>query len=263
MTNPVLIFDIEAKFASFRKIDTNSSSLSYKFPPKTTIMGIIGAILGLEKDSYYNIMDNTFIGVRILQPSRSMFQSVNNVMIKHPSDLNFLKKGVSEEHTIVPIEILVPYDWNKKISFRIYYSDNEIDKVKNCKKLLKDGLVEYPVSLGYANMLANVIYIGESQLERLENSKEILQVNSPLPLEGVENIEFNKSDFSQDDKNVLRLNKDLMPFSSIDGRRFRSRIYLFEENGRAIPLRVKSGQDVYITYYLDHGEEVKDIICSL
>ena len=49
----LLVFDISGKFAHFRKYYTNSSSLTYLVPPRTSIYGLIAGILGLERDSYY------------------------------------------------------------------------------------------------------------------------------------------------------------------------------------------------------------------
>ena len=53
----LLIFDIIGKFAHFRKYYSNSSALSFGAPPRTTICGMVAAILGMEKDSYYSIMN--------------------------------------------------------------------------------------------------------------------------------------------------------------------------------------------------------------
>lgn len=62
----IIIFELWGKFAHFRKFYTNSSSLSYSVPPRTTIEGIIAAILGYERDSYYEKFnpDNLYVAVR-------------------------------------------------------------------------------------------------------------------------------------------------------------------------------------------------------
>ncbi len=52
----ITVFDLYGKFAHFRKFYTNSSSLTYLIPPRTTIEGIIAALLGYERDSYYDVL---------------------------------------------------------------------------------------------------------------------------------------------------------------------------------------------------------------
>ncbi|MBC7076121.1 MAG: CRISPR-associated protein Cas5, partial [Syntrophomonadaceae bacterium] len=74
----VLIFDIKGRFAHFRKIYTNSSSLSYTLPPRTTVMGMIAAILGRERDTYYEEFNsqNMDIAVQKINPTRKIMQSL-------------------------------------------------------------------------------------------------------------------------------------------------------------------------------------------
>ena len=48
----ILIFDIKGPMAHFRKFYTNSSSLSYLFPPRTVVAGIIAGILGLPSERF-------------------------------------------------------------------------------------------------------------------------------------------------------------------------------------------------------------------
>lgn len=61
-----LVFDLKGKFAHFRKFYTNSSSLSYLVPPRTVIEGMVAAILGFERDSYYDMFsaENLLVAVQ-------------------------------------------------------------------------------------------------------------------------------------------------------------------------------------------------------
>lgn len=54
----ILEFDIWSQFGSFNKPDSNQGGLlTYFIPPKTSIMGIIGAVLGYKYDDY-ELKDN-------------------------------------------------------------------------------------------------------------------------------------------------------------------------------------------------------------
>ncbi|BBD73350.1 hypothetical protein HS1genome_1739 [Sulfodiicoccus acidiphilus] len=63
---------IKGKMAHFRKVYSNSTSLSYYFPPRTTVLGIMAAALGMERDSYYEKLNWYDVGVAALTPLRKL-----------------------------------------------------------------------------------------------------------------------------------------------------------------------------------------------
>ena len=52
----LLAFDIWGDYAYFRRGYTSTSTITFPFPSRTTISGLIAGILGLEKDSYHDIL---------------------------------------------------------------------------------------------------------------------------------------------------------------------------------------------------------------
>ena len=48
-------FDVTADFAHFRKVGNNSAKPSYRIPPRTTVAGLLAGILGMPRDSYYDL----------------------------------------------------------------------------------------------------------------------------------------------------------------------------------------------------------------
>ena len=46
----LLIFDIRGEYGHFRKYNTTTSPLTYSIPTRTAIAGILGAILGMERE---------------------------------------------------------------------------------------------------------------------------------------------------------------------------------------------------------------------
>ena len=55
MNEKLLAFDIWGEYGYFRRGYTTTSTVSYPFPSRTTIAGLVSSILGLERDSYYDI----------------------------------------------------------------------------------------------------------------------------------------------------------------------------------------------------------------
>jgi CRISPR-associated protein Cas5h len=46
----LLVFDIGGEYGHFRKFNTTSSPLTYPVPPRTALIGVLGAILGIERE---------------------------------------------------------------------------------------------------------------------------------------------------------------------------------------------------------------------
>ena len=47
----VVTFVWQAKYGHFLRAESNVNALTYPVPPRTAVLGLLGAILGLEKDA--------------------------------------------------------------------------------------------------------------------------------------------------------------------------------------------------------------------
>lgn len=200
----VLVFDLIGKMAHFRKYYTNSSSLSYYFPPRTTVMGIIAGIIGLERDSYYETFyeGKCKISISIKTPLRKKINTINYVWAENIKQINLSAK----QHTQVPLEIILPEDYNKSIVYRIFFYHEEQKIFDSVKEMVVKEKVCFPPYLGLSEFIGNIkyVYLGEVEEKKQENAEitsvisiDYLKKNncSIQPLEGALYI------------------KELMPFS--------------------------------------------------
>jgi CRISPR-associated protein Cas5h len=79
----ILTFTIKGKLAHFRKYYANNTAFSFTIPPRTTLMGIVAAAMGLPKDSYYEDFSSEKIkfGIRVLSPLKKSFHRLNFLSI--------------------------------------------------------------------------------------------------------------------------------------------------------------------------------------
>ena len=169
--NKVLIFDIKGPMAHFRKYYTNSSSLSYMFPPRTVITGLIAGLLGVPSERFrsenekifYEQFDsiNCFVAISIRSKIRKMMQTLNyyNVEIKNKS-LRYQ----------IPVEILLPIDANQ-ILYRIYFFHSDEQRFNALKERLEKRKYCYPPYLGISEFLASIDYVGEGTIAKNPNKK--------------------------------------------------------------------------------------------
>ncbi|HOP95644.1 MAG TPA: type I-B CRISPR-associated protein Cas5b [Dictyoglomaceae bacterium] len=210
----VLVFDLLGKMAHFRKYYTNSSSLSYYFPPRTTITGILAGIIGLERDLYYEQFseENCKIGISIKSSLRKKINMVNYIWAENLKDINLSKK----QHTQIPLEIILPEDYKHLLIYRIFFAHKDEREFEKVKEKIVNEKVCFPPYLGISEFIGkiNYVYLGKAEEKYFDN---IVEINSVVNVEYIKNNECNVEPY----ENSLYI-KELMPFSFDKNRQLRN-----------------------------------------
>jgi len=254
----LLIFDIQGPVAHFRKFYTNSSSLSYTFPPRTTITGLIAGMLGKERDSYYEDFgsEQCKIAISVRAPSRKIMQTVNYVRTKSLGELN-----LSAGHTQIPLEIVLPLKNFEKLKYRIYFYHSGDKVLYELKEKLESNKSVYPPYLGISEFIAEVKFVD------LIQGKQILRFsNSVTPVElvtvvNVEQILEGGLVFEPSSGETLQYVKERMPLEFDSERRLRKGVsFIYEKNQNKIKLKIKD--DYYKINYQDpqKGAMIENIV---
>src|SRR5579875_287800 len=167
-----LLFQVRGAMGHFRKVFSNSTSLSYYFPPRTTVMGMIAAAMGKERDRYYEELNQYEYSVSPLTGLRKLmfgetYLDTDNVDI---TSLRRLKQGVptGREFVVPAGEEFLGYEV-------LVYPFNEI-MMRNLRA------PAYPISLGPANMLGWIEQVEEIQCEEFNSiSGKVNSVSSLKP----------------------------------------------------------------------------------
>ena len=240
----VLSFDIEGKFAHFRKYFANNTAFTFGLPPRTTIMGIIAGALGFEKDSYYKDFSsgNLKIGVAILSPIKKSFHRLNFLMIKGDSDFRGRQK-----HIQTPFEVVSGINPQKDmVKYRIFIAqtDNGIDIYEKIKSVFKSGEFCFSPTLGTANFIAQILNVKIWQeVEEIQINNEKVSLNSTGISDNISEISFEKTD----DYRFNMIEEELMPadFKANNDREVvKMNRVLFTTGG--IPLNVRLNGNVYV-----------------
>jgi CRISPR-associated protein Cas5h len=138
--NRLISVDFHADFGFFRKPDTNDGiNLSYNMLHKPALLGILGAIIGLEGyqvygkwPEYYQKLKDLKVGIEPLNHEKGNFQKT---VIKYSNTVGYANKGtnyLTEEATII-----AP-------SYRCYLLlENENNVHQKLYEYLKEGKAEY------------------------------------------------------------------------------------------------------------------------
>jgi len=248
----ILAFDIKGKFAHFRKYYSNSTALSYFIPPRTTIAGIIAAILGMERDSYYEkfSMKNCKIGVKVNNKIKKANHCINYLKVESKSDLNG-----SKGRTQIPFEVVMPENLREKgdkanegyVSYRVYYSGEKANMDELREKLEKG---EYnPITLGTASFNAFIEnYKHYDNIQPQQTNGNHVLISSVIP-----NSEKKKVDiYSKALKEKIMLLTEIIPYQFNDNRELTAHgEVLFTIDSQPIPVKLNN-----LDYYTLDKENV-------
>ena len=245
--NEILIFDLKGRLAHFRKYFTNSSSLSYTFPPRTVIIGLVAGLLGEERDTYYEKLNDSHckVAISLKTPVRKIMQTMNYINTSNYSIDALLSDNPNFEHVQIPLEVVCPVD-DLEICYRIYLSCETIHQ--ELKNRLEQNLFVYPPYLGITEFLGEIEFISEGTVSEISHE-------SPVNLSTVcRKSAIIDRGLKFEDANAQYL-LEKMP-ADFSGKREVTRYeeYIFERNGKAIAASLK--EPAYQISYKDQSENI-------
>jgi len=166
----LLVFDIWGDYAHFKKIYATTSAVSYIIPPKTSMYGYIGAILGLKKQ------DNEYLSSFKEGACKMALQIVSPIIMQRintnlRSVLGRMKEGGNRKPTMV--------EYVYKPHYRIFLHHKDPTLYESLKVHLKEHKSVYTPTLGLANLISNFEFIGEFHFTSTLNSNLAIQTVIP------------------------------------------------------------------------------------
>jgi len=235
----VVAFDLWGDYGHFRRFFTTASPLTYSFPPPTAVRGIIGALLGLDKNEYLRKTAELSLGIRLLSPVKRIRWGLNLINTKAGTGqfdptLIWERKESKRPRTPVKVELL------KEPRFRLYVGGSE-PLLEILEGLLRVHRTHYTISLGLSELLADFAYVGAYQAEPLPpGTYEVTTVFPVDVLKGLEALEPG-----------IKLGKERAPiYLAPDRTPLLYQDVVLEMEGRPLQVRVREA------YRLDNGEVV-------
>jgi CRISPR-associated protein Cas5h len=204
----VIQIDVGGKLAHFRKYYANNTAMTFSIPPRTTIMGMLAAILGRPRDSYYEefASDKIRIGIRVLSPLKKSFHRLNLLSIKSKSDFDGSGGRIQ-----TPFEIVSGLDISRDmVKYRLFVSCTDagaktFDELKLC---LRENRQKFALTFGTANFTASILqhYNYGSILET--PSEGWIDMASAIPSAFIEKLDF---DNERERDTLEMIEEELLP----------------------------------------------------
>ena len=166
----ILKFKLWGDYANFKKYYTTTSPLTFEFPPPPTLIGVISAIIGLDKYEYLSHFQNTDIF--------KLAVCLNNPVKKVRWTQNLI--DTKKHFWIIHNRTQIRTEFLKDPSFIIYFWHQDESIYQSLKQHLENHTAIYSISLGLSELLANFEYLGEICISEKINNK-FVPIDSVIP----------------------------------------------------------------------------------
>lgn len=178
-----LSFTVKGPWAHFRRIDTTTEKLTYRVIPRTTVAGLVAAILGEPRDSYYETFAKDASAIAISPKSDLETQSIPQLTL--PTTAGDIKtaEGVSGK-TVVDPEVIATERKRRTFEYVVdpaYRIDLVLDDEETRDRLwefLETGRATYTPFLGKSECLAKITDVNRSTVES-DGDAESIQSTVP------------------------------------------------------------------------------------
>lgn len=186
-----LSFTVSGPWGHFRRVEGNIVKQTYRIIPRTTVAGLVAAMLGIGRDQYYDLFapDESKIAVEPVTELRTINMPMNTLstadehMNRVPSRSRTLKIGLPD-----PTKLRQQHNYEVLVepAYRIDLWLSHGETFEQVRRTLENGKSHYVPSLGLSEHLAEIEYHGEFEIEAGPDRDEI-DVDSTVP-EAVDSI---------------------------------------------------------------------------
>lgn len=160
-----LSFVLRGPWAHFRRIEGNIVKQTYRIIPRTTVAGLVAAIIGKGRDSYYDSFapENSQVAIEPIGQLRTMNMPQNTLSTAKEHLRRVPSRGDARISLPDPSKARQQHNYEVLVdpAYRIdmWLADTEL--TGQLRDRLAAGTSFYPPSLGLSEHLAEVTYLGE------------------------------------------------------------------------------------------------------
>ena len=223
-----LVFDVRGEWAHFRRYYTTTSPLTFPAPPRTTIIGLLGAILGIDKDQNPESFapDKCHVAICILNPIQTFRLKEN------------WRQGASGPEAFATAR--VPIELVRNPGYRIFVQHSDTNLLHNLRMHVENAESHYTPCLGITECLAEIFFVDWLEPDGFEqgNIGSVL-CGSVAPRSAVD------PNLSAMEGHTYHLVEHTFPYVGTSDRRFIHHRVLMESNGQPFPVVAKTKPFLY------------------
>lgn len=221
----VICFEFTGRFGHFLKAEANASAPSYPVPPRTVILGLLGAVLGLAKDTPQISLKNAHLALGGKIPGTHWHSA--NLRKDPPAPLPYTISGNAKGSSSRQRNTIISQEWLIEPRYRIWASIPDPFNTDLAQRL-QERRWHFSPCLGLSEMAAELNFIGEYSSTILPNGKH--WINTALRRDSG-HLDTDLACEQELAIYMLRMPRDVSP-----ERQFQHEAYYLEREGRSIPV---------------------------
>jgi CRISPR-associated protein Cas5h len=179
-----LSFRLSGPWGHFRRVEGNTVKTTYRIIPRTTVAGLLAAVLGIGRNQYYDLFgpESSAMAIEPVSELRTINLPVNN--------LTTSQEGLKGVNTRGKVSVYYPdptedrqrtnYEVLVEPEYRIDLWLGDEGRYDELREYLSEGKSYYTPSLGLSEYLADIEYLGEFEVTAVVQS-EPYAVDSAVP----------------------------------------------------------------------------------
>lgn len=221
-------FKLSGRLGHFLRAEGGASALSYPLPPRTAILGILGALLGLPKDKPQESLEPANIAILGKLPRTHWHKA--KLRKDPPETLSPTIKMTQKTEKMTKPEkaTLISQEWLLNPEYVIWFAVPD-PHMHELEQRLQSRRWHFQPSLGLSEMLAEVEYLLTAEAMPLPEGKHL--ANSVFPQEDAE------LDWDRIFEEELVIHNLRMPRLVTPDRVFTHASYFMERDGQPVPVK--------------------------
>lgn len=239
---PAVVFEYAGRFGHFLRAEASVSALSYPLPPRTVLMGMIGAVLGMEKDTPQVELKDALIAVSGPIPETHW----HRVKLRKdpPSALPHKVRRGAKGSSTDEKATLIKQEWLFEPRYTVTACLPEKHHAEFASRV-RERRWHYSPCMGLSEMAARIELINEGTAVALPARSEVSCASvvrrDRAVLDGRRTLE------ASGNSGPLAILPQRMPREVTEDRVFTHADYLIERSALPIPLRTDSAYEIRIS----------------
>lgn len=231
----LISFQITGRYGHFLRAEGGASALTYPVPPRTVILGITGAVLGLKKDQSQILLEPAHVALNGKLPQMHWHKAK---LRKDPPEAlpTTIKRTQKAEKATKPEKAtLIGQEWLFNPCYTVWISIPE-PYFTDLERRLIEKRWHFQPSLGLSEMMAELNYLETGEVMPLAGGTHY--VNSVFPHEN------GTLDMDRIFEDELVIHSLQMPRTVTFDRVFSHTTYFMERDARPVPVKTSNALKV-------------------
>jgi CRISPR-associated protein Cas5h len=179
-----LSFTVRGPWGHFRRIEGNIVKQTYRIIPRTTVTGLLAAVLGIERDGYYELFapGESAVAIQPVQEIRTVNMPMNTLSTASGNLQSLNGRGKLSVKLPDPTTLRQQHNYEVLVdpAYRIDIALADDERYTELRETLSAGKSHYVPSLGLSEHLAEIEYHGELSVDDGPGG-DVVEVDSAVP----------------------------------------------------------------------------------